>query len=578
MPTLEFKGKHSIYAHHLTLPFRELVPQPDLSLNRKSFPGDNLIVHGDNLEALKALLAHFAGGIQCIYIDPPYNTGNEGWVYDDSVSSPDLLDWLRSNLDDGSKITVDGDDLERHDKWACMMWPRLHLLKDLLADSGVIFVSIDDNEHHHLRLMMDEIFGEASFISSLVVIPNLSGSSDQFGFAGTHEHCLVYAKDRAKVRLGEFPIGDEELARWERDDAGFYRSEALQRGALTYSPSLRYPIFVGPQNEILITEDDQPPSTGGPYTAVLPATRNNPATSIWRWSKQRIWDNPGDVFARRDQHGKVAIYSKQRPPAGGRPTAKPKSLFYKREYSSRAGGETLRAIFPEVPGNFPYPKSVELLKDIVRIGAPDDGDIVLDSFAGTGTTAHAVLELNHEDGAARRFILVEKEEYADSITAERIRRVSEGVRDPARRATVAPLGGSFTFCTLGEPIDAELMLTGDSLPSYESLAAYLLQVSCAGTTYDPDLAAQDGDGLICSTDDTDYYLLYRPDLAYLESERSLLTESQAGCISERSKGRGRNAVVFGPGKFISQKDLTPMGITFCQIPYDVLNFAGQGPR
>ncbi|MCY4417517.1 MAG: site-specific DNA-methyltransferase [Chloroflexi bacterium] len=455
MPTLDFKGKRSIYSHHLTLAYRELIPDPSLSLDPKALADDNLIVHGDNLLALKALLAHYSGRIQCIYIAPPYNTGNGGWVYDDRVGSPDLLDWLRQNLDEGAKITVDGKDLERHDKWACMMWPRLHLLKELLADSGVIFVSIDDNEHHHLRLMMDEIFGEANFIISLVVIPNLSGSSDQFGFAGTHEHCLVYARNRAQVRLGEFPIDDDELEKWEKDDVGYYRSEALQRGGLTFSPSLHYPIFVGPCDEIVVTEDDQPPAAGGPYTAVLPATRNNPDTSIWRWSKQRIWDKPGDVFARRRENGNVAIYSKQRPSNGRRPTAKPKSLFYKREYSSRAGGETLRAIFPESPGNFPYPKSVELLKDIVRIGAPGDDDIILDSFAGTGTTGHAVLELNREDGSNRRFILVEKEEYADSITAERIRRVSKGVRGPGGNLAVSPLGGSFTFCALGNPTDAD---------------------------------------------------------------------------------------------------------------------------
>lgn len=573
MPSLEFKGKHSIYAHHLTLPYRELMPHSGLSLNPKTHLDDNLIVHGDNLGALKALLAHYAGRIQCIYIDPPYNTGNEGWVYDDGVSSPDLLDWLRSNLDDGTKISVDGDDLERHDKWACMMWPRLHLLKELLADSGAIFVSIDDNEHHHLRLMMDEIFGEANFITSLVVIPNLSGSSDQFGFAGTHEHCLVYARDRAKVRLGEFPVDDDELATWEQDEAGYYRSEALQRGGLTYSASLCYPIFVGSQNEILVTDDDQPPETGGPYTAVLPATRNNPTTSIWRWSKQRIRDNPNDIFARRDKNGHVAIYSKQRPAMGGRPTTKPKSLFYKPQYSSRAGGETLRAIFPDAPGNFPYPKSVGFLKDIVRIGAPEADDIVLDSFAGTGTTGHAVLELNHESNSRRRFILVEKEEYADSITAERIRRVSNGVRAADGGLSIEPRGGSFTFCTLGEPIDAELMLTGDILPSYESLAAYLLYVSSAIPTNGLDLSAKDGDGLIHSTDVNDYYLLYRPDLAYLESEQSLLTETQAERISAASRSRGRQAVIFGPGKFISQKELTPLGITFCQIPYDVISSA-----
>ena len=161
MPTLEFKGKQHIYAHHLTVPYRPLVPDTARSLNADG-ADDNLIIHGDNLYALKALLPRYAGRVKCIYIDPPYNTGNEGWVYNDKVNSPLMREWLRENG------PVDNEDLERHDKWLCMMWPRLNLLKELLADDGVIFVSIDDNEQHHLRMMMDEIFGEADFLAEFV--------------------------------------------------------------------------------------------------------------------------------------------------------------------------------------------------------------------------------------------------------------------------------------------------------------------------------------------------------------------------------------------------------------------------
>ena len=161
MPTLEFKGKQHIYAHHLTVPYRPLVPDPARSLNPDS-ADDNLIIHGDNLHALKALLPRYAGRVKCIYIDPPYNTGNEGWVYNDRVNSPLMREWLRENG------PVDNEDLERHDKWLCMMWPRLHLLKELLADDGVIFVSIDDNEQHHLRMLMDDIFGASGFLAEFV--------------------------------------------------------------------------------------------------------------------------------------------------------------------------------------------------------------------------------------------------------------------------------------------------------------------------------------------------------------------------------------------------------------------------
>src|SRR5690242_10228586 len=162
MPTLEFKGKPFVYSHHLSVPFRELIVD-----SKKSYPGgrqasldDNLIVHGDNLEALKALLPRYAGKVDVIYIDPPYNTGNEQWAYNDNVNSPLMKEWL-------GKV-VDRDDLQRHDKWCCMMWPRVQLLKELLADTGVIMVSIDDNEIHHLRMVLDEIFGEASYIATIV--------------------------------------------------------------------------------------------------------------------------------------------------------------------------------------------------------------------------------------------------------------------------------------------------------------------------------------------------------------------------------------------------------------------------
>jgi adenine-specific DNA-methyltransferase len=166
MPTLEFKGKQYIYSHHHSVPFRELLVDSNKSLpanGKKPSLDDNLIIHGDNLHALKALMPHYAGKIKCIYIDPPYNTGNEGWCYNDNVNSPLMKEWLKKNAN-----PVDKEDMERHDKWLCMMYPRLKLLHELLADDGVIFVSIDDNEVHHLRAVMDEIFEERNFISELV--------------------------------------------------------------------------------------------------------------------------------------------------------------------------------------------------------------------------------------------------------------------------------------------------------------------------------------------------------------------------------------------------------------------------
>ena len=187
MPTLDFKGKQHIYAHHLTVPYRPLEPDDKRSCNSTD-TDDNLIIHGDNLHALKALLPRYANRVKCIYIDPPYNTGNEDWVYNDNVNSPLMQKWLTDNA------PVDNEDLERHDKWFCMMWPRLHLLRDLLADDGVIFVSIDDNEQHHLRMLMDEIFGDANFVTNIIWQKKFSPQNDAKYFSDNHDFSLCYAK------------------------------------------------------------------------------------------------------------------------------------------------------------------------------------------------------------------------------------------------------------------------------------------------------------------------------------------------------------------------------------------------
>ena len=444
MPTLDFKGKQSVYAHHLAVPVRPLVPDTSRSQGSPRGSG-NLIIHGDNLHALKALLPRFAGRVKCVYIDPPYNTGNQGWIYNDNVNGPLVRDWLKHG-------PIDAEDLERHDKWLCMMLPRLQLLRELLSDSGVIFISIDAIEHHHLRMLMDEVFGESNFIADITVVSNLAGSSDQFGIAGAHEYCLVYAKDRRSVVLGRFPVEEEALAEWHQDEKGYYKPELLRRGSLTYSKSLDYPIFVDDAGRIKVTDRDEAPESGGPFIAVYPDMNNG--NGIWRWSKRRIRENPNDVFSQRRKDGTIAIYSKQRPLLGDMPTEKPKSVFYKTEYSSRAGGLSLSQVLPEVGRGFPYPKAVALIADLVRVGAPGPDDIILDSFAGSGTTAHAVLVLNREDGGNRKFILVECEDYADTITAERVRRVIKGIpqaRDPLLREGT---GGSFSYCTLEYPVGA----------------------------------------------------------------------------------------------------------------------------
>ena len=187
MPSLQFKGKVFVENHHLAVPFHELQPVRAKGLSEKASLHDNLIVEGDNLASLKALLPIYHGKVKCIYIDPPYNTGNEGWAYNDKVNSPMMREWLGR--------VVDRDDLTRHDKWCCMMLPRLKLLRELLRDDGAIFVSIDDNEVHRLRSLMDEVFGEENFLATAIWQKVFSPKNTAKHFSEDHDFILIYARN-----------------------------------------------------------------------------------------------------------------------------------------------------------------------------------------------------------------------------------------------------------------------------------------------------------------------------------------------------------------------------------------------
>ena len=196
-------------AMDLCTPFGRSDPRTRFWIRKKSLTkgqkpslDGNLIIEGDNLYALKALMPVYAHRVKCIYIDPPYNTGNEGWQYNDNVNSPMMRNWLKQN-------GIGTDDLERHDKWLCMMWPRLQLLKELLADDGVIFVSIDDNECHHLKIIMDEIFGESNFLASISWWSKYTLSNDASNVSYQHENILFYAKDVQQFQIGLLPRTQE---------------------------------------------------------------------------------------------------------------------------------------------------------------------------------------------------------------------------------------------------------------------------------------------------------------------------------------------------------------------------------
>ena len=272
MPSLEFKGKQHVYAHHLTVPYRPLIPDPDKSVGDASGADGNLIIHGDNLHALKALLPRYAGRVKCIYIDPPYNTGNEGWVYNDRVNSPLHKEWFAQHS------PIDGEDLERHDKWLCMMWPRLQLLRELLSEDGMIFVSIDDHEQHHLRMLMNEIFGEENFLSSIMWHKSYSPQMDAGGFSVSHDYIVSYRRSElATVNREPFEQNIEQFSFTEASTGRPYRRRSVRKEGSNSlradAPSSWFPLIAPDGAQVF------------PFKP-LKAGESERIEGVWRWSQE----------------------------------------------------------------------------------------------------------------------------------------------------------------------------------------------------------------------------------------------------------------------------------------------------
>ena len=536
MPALEFKGKHHIYAHHLSVPYRQLKLNKSRSCNPSDEEG-NLIIQGDNLHALKALLPRYANRVKCIYIDPPYNTGNEGWIYSDNVNNPPMQEWFEAHS------PVDNEDMERHDKWLCMMWPRLNLLKELLAEDGSIFVSIDDNEQHHLRILMDEIFDKENFVTNIIWQKKFSPQNDAKYFSDNHDFVLCYAKNKKKWRPVLLPRTEKHNKRYtnpDDDPRGPWSSSGLD--VKTYQKEYDYPITT-PSGRIV----------------------NPPRNACWRYSKDRfnILVNDHRIWFGEDGNNVPRI---KRFLSEVKQGITPLTVWLHEDV-----GHTQSATqgLNKIGVAFPNPKPYTLLRRILQIGTQPN-DIVLDSFAGSGSTAHAVLDLNKEDGGNRKFILVECEDYADSITAERVRRVINGVENVSDETLKEGLGGSFAYYTLGEPTGIEGMLTGEALPSYSALATHLLFAAVGISVGDEKLEQKNDDGLFYSDDKNDYYLHYQPDLEFLSSEEAILTQTHAERIRNTSFKNGKKAIVYAAGNYIGQRELTKMGVVFAQLPYALL--------
>ncbi len=559
MPTLDFKGKPLIYSHHLTVPSRPLEIDAGKSLppkGKKPALDDNLIIHGDNLHALKALMPRYAGRVNCIYIDPPYNTGNEQWVYNDNVNSPMMKTWLKKEGLE-KKNSVDGEDLERHDKWLCMMWPRLQLLRELLAEDGVIFISIDDNEQHRLRMMMDEIFGEENFVANISWWSKYTLSNDAKNVSYQHESILFYSKSKSQFKIGLLPRTesmDQSYKNHDSDPRGPWKATPLH--AKSGRDSDRYSVVF---------------SNGIKWAC--------PAGRFPRYSKSNLLElyNNGQLYFGKNGESQPNKKTYLAEVKQGKTVG---SLWkYKEVGSTHESNEEFSEIFGK--GVFDNPKGTKLIKRIIRVAnVPADG-ITLDSFAGSGTTAHAVLALNKEDGGNRKFILIQCDEYdkktnklvdiSNKITAERVRRVIKGVKKSKDENLKTGLGGSFTYAHLGDEISIEKMLTGKKLPDYETLARHIFWTATGQSADKINPKTKRGkDGLFHETNDRMFYLIYEPKLTFLSSNDAALNSDRAERIAKQVKSKRKTAIVFATHKFMGQKELTEMGIVFCGLPYEVI--------
>ena len=526
MPTLNWIGKEKVINHHLDVPFHTL--NEEYSFGEQN---ENKIINADNLLALKSLLPEYEGRIKCIYIDPPYNTGNEGWVYNDNVNDPKIKKWL------GQVVGKEAEDLTRHDKWLCMMYPRLKLLHKLLSDDGAIFISIDDNEQANLKLLCDEIFGGNNFVGNYFwhrssTPPNLSHKIKK-----NIEYVTCYSKT----------INSEK----------FYgiKKESKSDDPFT-KPQNTYKELVFPANSIQIKLDNQTISKGIYGTEKFPnelltdmiiqnGTNKNGVVFKNRfiWTQEKLNEEiANNTRVSINSNSLVLSYKKENYSNEVPPNYI--NIDVGVDTTENAGRELLKIFGEKV---FDFPKTPSLVEYLINFSC-DKNSIILDSFAGSGTTAHAVLNLNKQDGGNRKFILVEMENYAESITAERVKRVVNGY------AETEGTGGGFTYYTLGETVlDEEHNLNA-------KLALHKIhQYIWYAETHAPYTAKATAEGYLGKFNETGIYFHYTPD------EVTTLDDAYLMHVKQQAE----QYIIYADMCLLSDKFLLKHNIIFKKIPRDI---------
>lgn len=545
MPTLHWIGKEKVINHHMDVPYRVLehaygfaadastgsatdATTGTATVQKEETKSGNKIIHGDNLEALKALLPEYEGKIKCIYIDPPYNTGNESWVYNDNVNDPKIKKWL--------KQVVGIDDLTRHDKWLCMMYPRLKLLEKLLSKDGVLLISIGDDEVHNLITICDEIFGEkshdATFVWKSRTKPTNAGRA-KFRPQKVTEYVLLYSK--TNDLLFNTLTGEDKYSYPNNDKDGNFRTTTILTSNLgTYKrETMRFEI--------------------AGYTP-SPQQRWKAGEKII----QDLYDNNRLQFKDGTPMQKVYDFDNEE-------INNPLYTIIKQELTGSAEtGKTLLNKYIGKGHGFDTVKPVELLNYLFEVFSTKDS-IILDSFAGSGTTAHAVLNLNKKDGGNRKFILIEMEDYVENITAKRVKRIMSGIGE------YEGTGGSFDFYELGQPLfneDGNLneSVGVEKIRQYvwytETQSGYKLEVMNDEINKNSNSSLLTHHSYLGTHNDTAYYFNYKKDEVTTLDHAFLAT----------MKTKAEQYVIYADNCLLTKDFMTKHHIIFKKIPRDVTKF------
>lgn len=584
MPTLDWIGKDKVVNHHLDVPYHVLERRYSYDATGQheiDNGSENMIIHGDNLIALKSLLPKYEGRIKCIYIDPPYNTGNENWVYNDNVNDPRIKKWL------GEIVGKEGDDLSRHDKWLCMMYPRLRLLQKLLRKDGCMMISIGYHELNNLIQICKEIF---STMQVVTVTIQTSGGKPSGGFNYLHEYIVFIVPIDFKANALDW---------WGGNSRTPFEGLTLSTFDKTQRPNQTYPIFIDKENGSLVGvgKSLQDLIDEGTYTgnkenfeydysvapegtvAIWPITAKG-KQCVWRQISSRLIKDWGKGYIKISENKNVAStnrYSVQYLPGGvikkiergeleivGKeknvPTLKfgdnqtvggqVPTMWNEKQFFTVNGTQMLKRLFPESPKVFDYPKPIELISSVIKI-ATVEGDIVLDSFAGSGTTAHATLNIDAEGYGARKFILIEMMDYADTITAERVKRAINGYGEGDN--IVEGTGGSFSFYELGDELLKDGLLN-ESIGT-EKIREYVYFTETKNAPTD-------------KTDEPYYLGMHVGTAYYFYYEKEKLTTLNRDFL-HTVKIKADGYVIYADSCTLSNREMEKYHITFKKIPRDI---------